>query len=497
MAEAINDGQYITGVFPDSVFYGLDTLRTSETDAVYHIRLSAELEPIWFRRIAENRVTEGTYHMTVSTAPDGVGGCIVGMSFTDELFLFEQTIGDTGGMGIELIRLNEQCDTVWTRTVQGDKLGGKGITTNSLGEIFITGQDSGDVFIAKYSSAGDFLWRRTAGTPSGFDQGYAIEVDAFSNVYVVGILAPPGVANFDGLVVPLASGAFNVSFVAKYNSFGTVQWVRYVYSALWAEGTFFTALCCPPSGGVVLVGNYEDAVLRFSNGLSPVGSRPAGSPVSFLVAFDDFGERIWVTTDDYSDQGYSRAQDIDKYGDSYAVLDQFYGNVTSTQGMISCYGWDDLRVRLYDSAGALEEDYQIGGSLIEVGGELHASNEGVVVLASTFSHPLHVGSDSFDHPDPGNAFVIKLAQEPNGLPSVAANQSFSAYPNPSNGEVRLSLDPRLGRCRVVVRDAMGRVVLERSVSGPTETMRIPESGLYLLELMGTDGRLEAQRLIVE
>ncbi len=494
---APDGGCYVVGLFSDSLIIGQDTLRTEATRAVYCARLDSDLNPLWTKRIAENYVTVGGYTMWCSTASDASGNLIVAASYTDELHFFGNESGASGTVGIELLKLNSQGDTIWTAEVEGEHAGVRGIALNAEEEILLTGMDAGEVFLSKFTGQGDLIWRRTAGVAGGADRAYAISTDPQSNVYIIGYLDSPGIAHFDNLSVSLPGTAYIASFLAKYDTEGSVQWVRYVYCNIWGEVSAFVGLTCTATGDVVLAGTYADSMLRFSNGYPAVGPQFGGEAQWFLTAFSPDGERLWVTVPPYWEQGESFARDIQLWDSNILMLSEFTGNAWSANGNLSSYGSKDMRLQVFDTVGSMVSDLQMGGTSLDLAGNLLVSGSDLFLVGATVSHPFNVGADSFDHPDPGNAFVIKLAQDPNGLPSVAANQLFSAYPNPSNGEVQLSLDPRLGRCRVVVRDAMGRVVLERSVSGPTETMRIPESGLYLLELMGTDGRLEAQRLIVE
>lgn len=108
---------------------------------------------------------------------------------------------------------------------------------------------------SKISNAGDEVWTRTlyaSGEYVSAGEGQSIAVDSSGNVYVVGR------SNYSG---------YNSGFVAKYNSSGTIQWQRVLYSAsksLSLEGVAVDAL-----GNVYAVGqdstNNRGVVFKYDS----------------------------------------------------------------------------------------------------------------------------------------------------------------------------------------------------------------------------------------
>lgn len=93
--------------------------------------------------------------------------------------------------------------------------------------VTLTNQGVSDIFIAKYDSAGNVLWARSAGG-NGNDAGYgvaidAIGVDANTNCYVTGFF---GSANADFGAFVLSTFGSSDIFVTKYDPAGAVAWVR-------------------------------------------------------------------------------------------------------------------------------------------------------------------------------------------------------------------------------------------------------------------------------
>ena len=80
-----------------------------------------------------------------------------------------------------------------------------------------TSQGFSDCFVAKYNNAGTQTWIRQIGTPL-FDSCMGVTVDASGNVFAGGITE----ASFTGQT---SAGGID-SFIVKFNSSGTQQWVR-------------------------------------------------------------------------------------------------------------------------------------------------------------------------------------------------------------------------------------------------------------------------------
>lgn len=489
-------GYFVCGAFVDSIVIDDDTLVTFNTNAAYMTRLDSDLTVMWSRMVAENEVSMGSFYMTVAAASDPMGNIIVGLSYADELYFFDDTVGQPGGIGIELLKLDPEGDLIWSRHIPGLSLGQHGVASNSAGDIFLTGNDSNNVFLLKYDSAGDILWSRSAGGPNSADAGISVAVDVFSNAYVIGVLGQSNSIYFDSLHVPI-TGAYNISFIAKYDPAGIIQWVRYVYSTLFAHPSVFSASACDTDGNVLLAGWYEDSTLRFSNGYPSAGSQFGGWPQSFLTAFDSNGNRLWVTIPPSTDNGTDGALDVELFGSYAVVLNKFTGLVPSAGGNMDNYGFEDLRIQTFSLSGGLLSDLQVGGTMGEHGDQLLAADDKLLALGWTYSTPLHVGADEIGFPMQGRTFVIELAQDPNAVPQHARGGSVHVFPNPSSGTVTVSCEHQPTNAQLMVRDALGRLVMRQDVYDQHTTLTLPRRGMHMVELWEHGVRLAVQRVVVD
>ena len=114
----------------------------------------------------------------------------------------------------------------WTKqlgTSSDDK--GRGVTTDPSGNIYVTGETRGnldgntnsgsfDIFLIKYNSSGTKQWTKQLGT-SSVDKGRGVTTDSSGNIYVTGDTE----GDLDGNT---NSGSVDI-FLVKYNSDGVKQ----------------------------------------------------------------------------------------------------------------------------------------------------------------------------------------------------------------------------------------------------------------------------------
>ena len=117
----------------------------------------------------------------------------------------------------------------WTKQIGTSSTdSGRGVTIDSLGNIYITGVTEGgldgntsngerDIFLLKYNSSGVKQWTQQMGTSSN-DYGDGTVIDSSNNIYVTGTTG-------GGLDGNISSGGYDI-FLVKYNSSGVKQWSK-------------------------------------------------------------------------------------------------------------------------------------------------------------------------------------------------------------------------------------------------------------------------------
>jgi hypothetical protein len=152
-----------------------------------------------------------------------------------------------GKNDIFVVKYQPSGKLIWAASAggaSGDN--GAGIAIDAAGNSYVTGYFTGsakfgtttlasggatddDVFVAKLSSAGKFVWARSAGS-TGADHGYAIDVDGSGNSYVTGDIEGP--ASFG--TTTLKSVSWDI-FVAKVDSSGTFIWATSAGGKNWYD----------------------------------------------------------------------------------------------------------------------------------------------------------------------------------------------------------------------------------------------------------------------
>ncbi len=131
-----------------------------------------------------------------------------------------------GDLGVYVAKYNTAGQLTWSKTAGGDRCYGNGIALDASGNCYVSGvfqhsanfnstyisnPNSGvsDVFVAKYDTSGNFIWTQQAGE-SGIDSGFKIGVDAAGNCYINGVYSTSvGFGN------STLNGTLNNPFLAK------------------------------------------------------------------------------------------------------------------------------------------------------------------------------------------------------------------------------------------------------------------------------------------
>jgi len=112
---------------------------------------------------------------------------------------------------------------------------------------------------------------------------------------------------------------------------------------------------------------------------------------------------------------------------------------------------------------------------------------------------VYTGYDDGTTNDTLQRFVTRLhvGDITTGTTSATPQPAFSLYPNPGSGRATLQLEQVPRNAQLVLRDALGRVILRQRLSDHYTDLTLGCSGVYLLELWDGDRRMATQRMVVE
>jgi len=265
---------------------------------------------------------------------DNSGNVYITGSFADSI-KFDNILlsGQYGGMFVA--KFNSAGNIIWAKTATYSA--GMGAATNNAGNIYVIGAAhnsygitptiidndtifNGAYYLIKLDSAGNVIWIRCAGTGvlNCSIYSYNISTDANCNIYLTGSFCSQTIS-FSNIILNNSSSGFNDIFVAKYDSSGNVLWARNAGSSIGNE----EGLCIIPdnSGNIYLTAQGEGFATTF-------GNHTINGEEWYFVKYDSSGNVIWAKGGPYNCSSMA----IDNSCNLYLTGTYFYpvtfGNIT-------------------------------------------------------------------------------------------------------------------------------------------------------------------------
>ena len=186
--------------------------------------------------------------------------------------------------------------------------------TTLIGATTLTTNGNTDLFIAKYSDTGAFQWVRSAGSTSSSDGFAELTVDAGNNCYIAG--------NYFGATLNISSTTLTNSgsydgFIAKYNSAGTFQWAKKIFTSGNTINDDTWSIASDASSNIYVGGSYTGTVV--ANGSLSFTNTVAGSTSDlYVIKFNSAGNILWgISAQGASSEGV-RGMSTDALGNVYA-----------------------------------------------------------------------------------------------------------------------------------------------------------------------------------
>ena len=254
--------------------------------------LSSQINVLWESRFTSSgQSSDIAKKLTIDVAGNVY---VTGTSYTNS----------TNGFDIVTIKYNSFGVQQWTAIFNGAGNGldeARDIKVDNAGNVYVTGftattASNFDYITLKYDAAGTQLWAVSYnGSANGFDEAYALEVDAAGNVYVTG-----------GSDVSSQGSNF---MTIKYNTSGVQQWIR-GYNGPGNSIDAATQLVLDNMGNVYVSGHsfgsgtdLDIATIKYDNaGTQLFVSRYNGTQNSFDIPaslFVDNAQNVYVAGSSY------------------------------------------------------------------------------------------------------------------------------------------------------------------------------------------------------
>jgi Putative metal-binding motif len=244
---------------------GEDTLRIIDVDSNGNIFITGQFD----RSITFGSTTAETKDddMYIAKFNSSTGACIS-----------INTIGGTGNEDGE-IKILSNNDYIAVGQFSG--------TVNFGGTSLTSTNGSIDFFIAKYNSSNTLQWVRQ-GTSTSTVSGYNVDIDSSGNIYAIGYFL--GTATFNGSSVTSKGNIDN--FVAKYNSSGTIQWVKRFGGTSNDYGGYVIKV--NSDDDIYFGGHYYSNPFYVGTGSTEISYSNAGNYDGYVIKLNSCGEVVWL-----------------------------------------------------------------------------------------------------------------------------------------------------------------------------------------------------------
>ena len=450
---------YVTGEFPSTIVFGIDTLTTPFTgfihNAIYLVKYDATGNVLWAKS-SKGNFYENDYANAIATDPFG-NVYIVGSFFSRQLIFGNDTLTTDSVFNEQsmfIVKYDSLGNALWAKSARATDASfdpswaeATGVCTDVDGNVYLSGDfyspwiifgadtlrnlapsQGMDDFVVKFNSDGNVLWAKQSLYGSSVNADASkVAVDIAGNVYTAG--------NFYGTRLVFGSDTiknlgWEKPFFVKYDATGNVQWAK---STSNNHLCMISSVATDPTGNVILAGVFQDTLVLNEDTLINT------SPESWFVAkYDSLGNVLWVKNFNAAGQAYSVVTD---------GSDNIYVAGTLVDTVMSSVG-ENLDVVKYSPDGtvlwSVAPDYGFArpASIVKDG----SGNN--LYIAGTYSDSVQLGSttlDTFSNLGIQNVFVTKL-----GIPPLASAPALRrvyddvfSYPNPALSQlvIRSSNEP--------------------------------------------------------
>ena len=335
------------------------------------------------------------------------------------------------------------------------------------------------IFLAKYDENGNLVWVKKAGG-SGGDYGYACYTDSLNNIYTIGGLTSSNNTWFDSIQVVFNNYYNSISYIAKYNTNGKIQWIKYFYSLnhfinntslefvnkrIYVFGSFY----CPPNnyinfGNISVVNGYD-----FSNG--------------YMAILDTNGNTLNVVTPLENKNGEINFVKTFNKEKKILVVADLDGQVIINNDTINSIGDKSYMIIEIDTLGLIKKINTIKGNhFISIYDISKNTNDIAYILGNTNNQFLLFDDDEYWTPNFTNLFFAQYSTTPNAVTNLPPSP-FTIYPNPAENEFIIS-SPNALQATIILQNTMGQTLQTKKINGTSqsiETGNLP-NGIYFLQI---------------
>ena len=444
---------YVTGNFYGTANFGTTNLVSYGASDVFLAKYDPLGNLVWVRQAGStNDASSGSSgDVSYKVAVDSSTNIFITGYFSGTIDFGTATLTSTGRNETYLAKYNRDGTLLWARRSGGAYHDtGLQVRVDAAGNAYMAGffrnvatfgtntltaaasspsNLKSDMYLTKYDANGNNVWA-VGGGGSGDDVSYDFAFDSSGNILVSGYFE--NTATFSA--TNLTSVGDHDLFVAKYNSSGSLLWIRQA-GGIGVE--IARAIAVDSAGNSFIAGNFQSTISFGTTNLTS-----AGSDDILFAKYDANGNLLWAKRAGGTGSDIAMTIVLDRAGNVY--LGGLFSGFAMFDGQSMTATGSDIFIACYNSDGQLNWVKQAGGSGSD---ELHClalDNRGRLEMTGAFSANASFDSISLNSSGLLDIFYARLGETPRLQSSYDNNGVSLSWPVLSTGFVlqsNNSLDP--------------------------------------------------------
>lgn len=292
---------------------------------------------------------------------------------------------------------------------------GYGVGTDASGNVYVAGkyemdamfgstqvtcEGNHDIYLAKYSSAGQIQWVKTAGGADG-DYARSLAVDASGNCYIAGEIE--GQTSFSGTTVAGKAGD-NDGFVAKYDANGNLKWAIPIGG--WSNDKA-VSISIDDAGNSYVTGIFKTTADFGSHQLTSQGGEDI-----FVIKIDNNGNVKWARSAGGNQDDEGKSIKTDGSGNVYVTGYISGSTMFGSTPVNASSGYFDIFLAKYNSSGDLLWAKNAGSAWDDVGWGVAVDPSGNAIITGEFNADASFGNKTIY--SGGNSDIFIASYSPAG-----------------------------------------------------------------------------------
>jgi hypothetical protein len=487
---------YVTGKFFDSISFDSISLVTPDLWSVYIAKYDAGGNVIWAKVAASDSLIS-----VVSINIDKSGNVsISGQYFATATFGTAAAINliSSADYDVFVAKYDTVGNLLWAKSLGGQGIDySGGVGTDNADNIYVTGDfhissfpySGSKIFLAKYDSSGNSVWLKTSANYGTDHFGNGIKVDSTGNSFITGEFFNTLV--FDSSAVIDAGNVESNSFLAKFDSSGTILWGQKSGAASGYCGS--KAIDIDHAGNSYFTGYYHGTI---SFGALSITSTMGLANEVYIAKCDTAGNFVWVNKS--IGAGSSRNIGLDQAG-NILISGIFSQNISFGLSSLTSAGSNDVFVSEVNPSGNFTWATSCGGMHNDYSGGLKANTNGITI-AGYFSDTIYFGTslnlvaNSSNNTD----IFLSVLNSFTGIEEVNQGNDANVFPNPATNNFTIAFMSAGKRREVTITDIAGKIIYHcKAVT--TQQLEVDtkyfSNGVYVVQIY-TGDIMETRKLIV-